>query len=84
MKDGICPICKSNEVYMTENSNTLRSGSVEGLRFDAGEGRASSRYSFDTYVCLNCGYTAMFAKVASAGLPGLSLLKSAKGWKKVG
>ena len=82
MKDGNCPMCKSNDVYMTENSNTLRGGSAEGLRFEAGEGRASSLYCFDTYVCLNCGYTAMFAKPAAAGFPGLSLLRNAKGWKK--
>jgi len=84
MKEGNCPMCKSNDVYMTENENTLHGGSVEGLSFEAGEGRASSLYTSDTYVCLNCGYTAMIAKIASAGFPGLSLLKNAKGWKKAG
>jgi len=35
MKDGHCPMCKSNEVYMTEKENNLSSGGVEGLSFSA-------------------------------------------------
>lgn len=92
MKDGICPMCKSNEVYMTENKNNLRAGSLEGLTFSTGEGRDRVYYHFDTYVCLNCGYTALFAKatlsgikgVSLAGSEGLSFLKKAMGWKKAG
>ena len=84
MKDGICPMCKSNEVYMTENDKS-RGGSVDEVAFSAGEGRSPDvYYHFDTYVCLNCGYTALFARDAFPGGPGLSFLKIAKGWKKVG
>ena len=36
MKDGNCPMCKSNEVYMTENKDNLRAGTVEGLFFRRG------------------------------------------------
>ena len=36
MKDGNCPICKSNEVYLTENKDNLRAGTVEGLFFFGG------------------------------------------------
>ena len=74
MKDGNCPMCKSNEVYMTENKDNLRAGTVEGLFFSAGGG-SSVIYYFDT--------TAIFAK-ASAGSPGLSSLKNAMGRKKAG
>ena len=93
MKDGICPMCRSNEVYMTENRDNLRAGSLEGLAFSAGEGRTPDvYYHFDTYVCLNCGYTALFAKATLSGIKGFSLagsqglsfLKKAMGWKKVG
>ncbi len=93
MKDGICPMCKSNEVYMTENRKNLDVGDAAGLSFSAGEGRSPDvNYHFDTYVCLNCGYTAMFAKATSAGIKGFSLagsqglsfLKKAMGWKKAG
>ena len=75
MKDGNCPMCKSNEVYMKENKDNLRAGTVKGLFFLEGECRASGIYYFDT--------TAIFAK-ASAGGPGLSSLKNAMGWKKAG
>jgi predicted nucleic-acid-binding Zn-ribbon protein len=84
MKDGICPLCRSSEVYMTENKDNLRASDNE-LKFNADEGRNTVYYGFNTYVCLNCGYTAMFAKVvrySTKDNPGLAFLKSAKGWKK--
>lgn len=86
-------MCKSNEVYVTENRDNLRAGSLDGLAFSAGEGRSTDvYYGFDTYVYLNCGYTAMFAKATSSGIKGLplagsqglSFLKKAMGWKKAG
>jgi len=69
---------------MTEKNDNVDIGDVRGLSFSAGEGRASVLYYFDTYVCLNCGYTAMFTNVTYAGSQGLSLLKNARGWKKAG
>ncbi len=85
MKDEICPMFMSNEVYMTEKDNTLAVGDRRGLSFSAREqGRAPDYYYFDTYVCLNCDYTANFARDAFAGGLGLSFLKIAKGWKKAG
>jgi hypothetical protein len=93
MKDGICPLCKSNEVYMTENKNNLYTSGSIGLHFEAGmDMHTDINYYFDTYVCINCGYTAMFAKATWSridGLPlegkqGLSFLKKADGWKKAG
>jgi hypothetical protein len=59
----------------------------------AGETRSPDvYYHFDTYVCLNCGYTVLFAKATLssikgfplAGSQGLSFLKKALGWKKAG
>jgi hypothetical protein len=36
VKDGNFPMCKSNEVYMTESKDILRAGTVEGLFFRRG------------------------------------------------
>jgi hypothetical protein len=61
MKDGNCPMYKSNEVCMTENKGNLRAGTVEGLFFlRRGEGQASAIYYFDT--------TAIFAKASVGAL----------------
>ena len=61
---------EQNEVYMPENKDNLRAGTVKGLFFSEGECRASGIYYFDT--------TAIFAK-ASVVSPGLSSLKNAMG-----
>jgi hypothetical protein len=84
MKNGICPMCKSDEVYMTGDKLNLDIGDGRGLSFSAGEGRASDVYYFDTYVCLSCGYTAMFAKASLNASQGLAPIKMAKGWRKAG
>jgi hypothetical protein len=86
MKDGICPMCKSREVYMTEKKDNLFIGGGNSLSFEAGEGRESNVFHLDTYVCLNCGYTALLAKAYfhNAESQGLATLKNAKGWKKAG
>jgi hypothetical protein len=70
----IC-INQTNEVYMKENKDNLRAGTVKGLFFSEGEFRASGIYYFDT--------TAIFAK-ASAGSPELSSLKNVMERKKAG
>ncbi len=38
MKDGLCPMCKSTDVYMTEDIQNLAAGG-DGLRFRAEAGR---------------------------------------------
>jgi hypothetical protein len=71
---------------MNEKEDTLYIGGGNSFSFSAGEGRASNVFNFDIYICLNCGYTAMFAKAHfhTAESQGLSTLKNAKGWKKAG
>jgi predicted DNA-binding helix-hairpin-helix protein len=84
MKDGICPMCESSDVYMSQKEKSMGDGDVRALTFSAGEGRAIDAYYYlDTYVCVDCGYTAMFAR-SFDGSPGLSLLKNALRWTKVG
>jgi len=77
-------MCNSNEVYMTEKNTNLDVGDARGLSFDASAGRESDVFYFDTYVCLACGYTALFAHSGRAMPLGLAVLKKVKGWKKVG
>ena len=86
MKNGTCSMCKSNEVYMTEDMNNLTAGSGSGLSFYAIVGQEKDSFYFDTYICLACGYTAIFAHSTKVkGNPsGLALLKKTKGWKKAG
>lgn len=86
MKDGICPMCKSNEVYMTEKRVKEDTHDPRHLAFDAGEGRAANVFHFDTYVCLDCGYMALFAKpyYHNPESQGLATLKNANGWNKAG
>lgn len=86
MKDGICPMCRSDEVYMNEDEHTLFIGGPNTFGFMAGEDRAANIFDFDTYVCLNCGYTALFAKAHfhNPESQGLATLKNAKGWNKAG
>jgi hypothetical protein len=89
MKNGICPMCHSNEVYMTDDEDALTSGAKgDGLGFSADADRVTGYYKFDTYVCLTCGYTAIFAHPTNlegyikGNPPGLAFLEKAKGWKK--
>jgi hypothetical protein len=88
MKNGICSMCQSNEVYMTEDEHTLVGGMGGGLSFSASADRETGYYTFDTYVCLTCGYTAMFAHPTNlegyikGNPPELTFLQKAKGWKK--
>ena len=83
MKNGICPMCQSNEVYMTEDDDNLGS---DGLLMFSGEtDREVASYASDLYVCLTCGYIALFARPTEykGKHQELTFLEKAKGWKKV-
>ena len=82
MQNGICPMCQSNEVYMTDNDDNL--GEHGSLMFSGFIGREMGSYHSDLYVCLNCGYMALFARpsVYKGKHQELIFLQNAKGWKK--
>jgi hypothetical protein len=82
MKNGICPMCQSNEVYMTDNDDNL--GERGSLRFAGWIDREMGSYHSDLYVCLNCGYMALFARpsVYKGKHQELTFLQNAEGWKK--
>ncbi len=89
MKNGNCHMCQSNEVYMSEAEDILVTGGHGGLSFSAVANQETGYFKFDTYVCLSCGYTAVFAHPSNlegyikGKLPELTFLQKAKGWKKV-
>ena len=76
MKNGRCPMCDSTEVDMTDYFDTLGARG-DNLHFQAVRGSDMAIYRFDTYVCTECGFTAMFAK----GDEGLAFLREAENWK---
>jgi len=78
VKNGICPLCGSHEVYKNEKFNTLSARGDE-LHFQAETDKATAIFRFDTYVCTGCGFTAMFAKSDK----GLAFLHAAGDWSKV-
>jgi hypothetical protein len=84
MKNGICPMCQSSEVYMTDDNNNL--GGEEGmLMFYGYVDREMGAYASDLYVCLTCGYMALFATPTEfkGKNKELTFLKEARDWKKV-
>jgi ribosomal protein S27AE len=72
MKNGLCPMCQSNDVFMTDNDDNL--GENGSLMFSGFVGREMGSYHSDLYVCLNCGYMGKHQE--------LIFLQNAKGWKK--
>ena len=83
MKNGICPMCQSNEVYMSDDDDNLSPDGM--LMFSGWIGKEMASYQTDLYVCLICGYTALFARptVYKGKHQELIFLQKAQGWKKV-
>lgn len=83
MKNGICPMCQSNQVHMTEDPNNL--GSHGMVTFSGMVDREVASYHSDLYVCLTCGYMALFARPTEykEKHQELTFLQKAEGWKKV-
>jgi predicted nucleic-acid-binding Zn-ribbon protein len=76
MKDGKCPMCGSSEVY--ENHATEFLASNNNVRLKDDHGNIVPSTTFIPYICVNCGFTAMYAKDMEA----LKELPKAEGWKK--
>lgn len=80
MKDGRCPMCNSTEVYANQAVRFFSSNARVYLRDEDGIESPKSGAVFVPYVCVNCGFTAMFVK----DLEAVQSLPKAKDWKKVG
>jgi len=75
-------MCQSSEVYMTDDDDNT---SPDGMMtFSGFIGREMGTYHSDLYVCLSCGYMALFARptVYKGKHQELTFLQNAKGWKK--
>jgi hypothetical protein len=84
MKNGICPMCQSTEVYLTDDDDNL---GAHGKLLFYGWGQPDQEmaaYHSELYVCLNCGYMALFAVPTEfkGKHQEITFLQNAKGWKK--
>jgi hypothetical protein len=77
MKNGCCPMCQSTDIYTNPTVNFRASGAYVALEDQWGH--EDLEMAFIPYVCLKCGFTAMYAE----NLDELEELPKAKGWKKV-
>jgi predicted Zn-ribbon and HTH transcriptional regulator len=77
MKDGRCPMCASDNVY--ENPELTYSTEGKELSLSDDMGREKIVFSFIPYVCMSCGYVAMYI----SDLNDIKDLPIIKGWKKV-
>ncbi len=78
MKDGHCPMCNSTEVYANP-AERFWAHSAKVHLADADD-TAHIVTPFIPYVCLNCGFTAMYAE----DMDVLKEIPKTKGWSKVG
>jgi predicted nucleic-acid-binding Zn-ribbon protein len=77
MKNGCCPMCQSTDIYTNPTVNFRASGSYVDLEDHSG--REDLGITFIPYLCLRCGFTAMYVE----SLDELEDLPKTEGWKKV-
>ena len=77
MKNGHCPMCNSEQVYKNESVLFRAHGGILELEDDDGEDPL--HFNFTPYICLDCGFTALYADYPD----NLSVVRKAKDWKKV-
>lgn len=77
MKNGHCPMCNSNEVYTNPSTRFFSSSARVRLVDDNGAPNPSS-IAFVPYICMNCGFTAMYVE----HMNDIKDLPKTKGWEK--
>lgn len=74
MRNGVCPKCGSNEIYMRaenkggENVNSIPLGGFWSIRY----------FGLDNYICVECGYVESYISSPNA------LQAIAGEWQRVG
>jgi hypothetical protein len=76
MKNGHCPMCNTNEVYA--NPTVIFFASSNRLRLRDEDGNVLPQATFIPYICMNCGFTAMYVQ-STEEIKGLL----SQGWEKV-
>jgi ribosomal protein S27AE len=77
MKDGRCPMCNSNEVY-ANHKVTFHASNTKVYLEDA-DGNVDIEAAFVPYICMDCGFTAMYVN----DMNDIKDLPKLEGWKKV-
>jgi len=78
MKDGHCSICNSSEVYANPAVKFYGSNNKVYLMEDNRDPSADVSAHFIPYICMSCGFTAMYVD----DLNNLKDLPKKKGWAK--
>ncbi len=73
-----CPMCKSSEVYTTTEFKFMSSNAALYVRGEMAN--IVPQTPFVPYICLSCGFTALYAKDMAA----LKEIPNTKGWEKAG
>ena len=76
MKNGICPNCKSKEVYKTDFSPLQAGSSLLGLYNPKG-----NNFPLEVYLCAKCGHVEM--NVAETHKDRIAELVGSDKWDKV-
>ena len=74
MKNGKCPMCNSTEVYTNSESEFMASSDSVDLHDIDNE----LRIYLTPYVCIKCGFVAMFAD----DMDEIKNLPDEKGWER--
>jgi hypothetical protein len=78
MKDGRCPMCNSSEVYANPTVRFFSSNAMVYLKDENGDPNPRTGPAFVPYICMNCGFTAMYVQDMEA----IKDLPKTKGWNK--
>lgn len=78
MKDGHCPMCNSSEVFSNQTVRFFSSNAKVYLRDENGNPNPKAGPAFVPYICMNCGFTAMFVQ----DMETINDLPKTDGWKK--
>jgi predicted nucleic-acid-binding Zn-ribbon protein len=79
MKDGHCPMCKSSEVYSNPYIRFYGSNTRVYLMAEDRNTKADVQAHFTPYICMGCGFTAMYVN----DMNDIKDLPKLEGWKKV-
>jgi len=76
MKNGLCLVCESSEIYKSDFA-PLQAGGSFGVIYNP----AANDLQLEVYLCSNCGHVEI--SVAEKHKPRLSDLVKSENWKKV-